>query len=216
MSVTLFGRHVRLEPLSLEHVAPLAAAASGPRGTYGLTNVPGDEAQMRAYVEAALAERAARRAVPFATVDLRGGSGVVVGSTRFGNLEYWTWPTPAERGRATDVPDAVEIGWTWLAEPAQRTAVNSEAKLLMLDYAFEIWRVHRVTLKTDHRNQRSRAAIERLGAKLDGILRAHMPAYDRDGNQRIRDSAVYSILAAEWPALRERLCERLERIDRGS
>jgi RimJ/RimL family protein N-acetyltransferase len=223
MPVTLHGRFVRLEPLGLAHVPALVAAAAGPRGTYDLTHVPADEARMCAYVESALRDRDAGRAAPFATVDLRAGagstSGVVVGTTRFGNLEYWTWPEPAERGRPADVPDAVEIGWTWLAERAQRTAINSEAKLLMLDHAFDVWRVHRVTLKTDRRNQRSRAAIERLGAQLDGVLRAHMPAaapfisamsaMSDAGARGVRDSAVYSILAAEWPSLRERLCARL-------
>jgi len=122
----------------------------------------------------------------------------VVGSTRFGNLERWT--------RGEDRIDAVEIGWTWLTPSAQRTVVNTEAKLLMLGHAFESWRVHRVTLKTDARNARSRAAIERLGAKLDGLLRAHMPATD----DTLRTSAVYSILAGEWPEVRARLIARLE------
>jgi RimJ/RimL family protein N-acetyltransferase len=117
----------------------------------------------------------------------------VVGSTRFGNIERWS----------SDAIDAVEIGWTWLAASAQRTAVNTEAKILMLDHAFGVWRVKRVTLKTDARNARSRAAIARIGGKLDGILRAHMPAADGG----VRDSAVFSILAAEWPAHRARLLD---------
>jgi RimJ/RimL family protein N-acetyltransferase len=103
--------------------------------------------------------------------------------------------------------DAVEIGWTWLAASAQRTGINTEAKRLMLGHAFEVWEVHRVTLKTDARNQRSRAAIERLGAKLDGLLRGHMPAYDGE----VRTSAVYSIVRDEWPAVRVRLDELVRR-----
>ena len=99
----------------------------------------------------------------------------------------------------------MEIGWTWLAADAQRTAINTEAKLLMLGHAFEAWRVRRVNLRTDSRNLRSRAAIERLGAKLDGILRAHMPASDGG----VRDTATYSLLATEWPQAKERLAGRL-------
>jgi RimJ/RimL family protein N-acetyltransferase len=98
-----------------------------------------------------------------------------------------------------------EIGGTWLAPRVQRTPVNTEAKLLMLAHAFEVWRVRRVSLKTDARNERSRRAIERLGARFDGVLRAHMPAADGG----LRDSAFYSILDAEWPAVRETLRSRL-------
>ncbi len=99
----------------------------------------------------------------------------------------------------------MEIGWTWLAADAQRTALNTEAKLLMLAHAFESWRVVRVNLRTDARNARSRAAIERLGARLDGILRAHVPASDGG----VRDTTTYSLLAAEWPAAKARLEARL-------
>src|SRR5687768_17978234 len=119
---------------------------------------------MRAYVEAALAEQAARRALPFATVD---ASGTVVGSTRFGNIEFWPWPPGNAHQRGADLPDVVEIGWTWLTASAQRTAVNTDAKLLMLTHAFETWHVHAVRLQTDSRNERSRNAIMRLGARLD-------------------------------------------------
>lgn len=99
------------------------------------------------------------------------------------------------------MPDAIEIGWTWLAPSAQRTPVNTEAKHLMLALAFERWKVHRVTLKTDERNARSRANIERIGGKLDGILRAHMPASDGG----VRNTAIYSIVASEWPVVAKRL-----------
>lgn len=196
--LTLDGRLVRLEPLDPAHVPALVAAADESRAHYGLTWVPGDAAAMARFVDAALAQAARGLEVPFATVDQRRGR--VVGSTRFCNVERWPWsgapaaPVPAG-------PDAVEIGHTWLAASAQRTYVNTEAKLLMLGHAFEVWRVRRVTLKTDARNVRSRAAIERLGARFDGILRAHMPAADGG----VRDSAMYSMLAGEWPAARERL-----------
>jgi RimJ/RimL family protein N-acetyltransferase len=201
--VTLHGTHVRLEPLTQAHVPALCRAASGPRDTYAFTVVPATETAMRAYVDGALAEQAAGRAMPFATVD---ASGTVVGSTRFGNIEFWPWPPGNAHQRGADVPDAVEIGWTWLAASAQRTAVNTEAKLLMLTHAFEVWRVHRVTLMTDARNTRSRAAIARLGARADGVLRGQRPATDGT----IRDGAAYSILEAEWPAIKRQLRARLK------
>jgi RimJ/RimL family protein N-acetyltransferase len=198
--LTLEGTRVRLVPLSLAHVDPLLAVATEARETFSLTNVPANREAMVRWVEAALAEAARGAAVPFATVD----RGQVVGTTRFGNLERWTWPgVPLEP--VPNGPDAVEIGWTWLAASAQRTHVNTEAKLLMMTHAFEVWRVRRLTLKTDARNLRSRANIERIGCKLDGVLRAHMPAWDGG----LRDSAFYSMLAAEWPQARERLRARL-------
>jgi N-acetyltransferase len=125
----------------------------------------------------------------------------VVGSTRFMNIEHFAWKVPSDLQRNEDAIDAVEIGATWLGAEARRTAINTHAKLLMLTHAFETWQVRRVTLKTDSRNARSRNAIERLGARLDGILRAHMPAFDG----AVRDTAFYSILCDEWPAVGERL-----------
>jgi RimJ/RimL family protein N-acetyltransferase len=198
----LEGKHVRLLPLSTEHVQSLVAAASVSRETYRFTWVPDGQEAMRRYVDAALLARDAGAAVPFATV--RRADGRVVGSTRFGNLEYFTWPDGTAK-KPPEPPDAVEIGWTWLSPDAQRTAINGEAKLLMLGHAFETWGVHRVNLRTDARNLRSRTAIERLGAKLDGILRAHLPAYDGAG---VRDTATYSLLASEWPATKAKLASR--------
>jgi RimJ/RimL family protein N-acetyltransferase len=158
---------------------------------------------MTRYIETALADWDAARALPFATVDRARGR--VVGATRFGNVEFWAWPPGNPNQRGEDVPDVVEIGWTWLAADAQRTAINTEAKYLMLTHAFERWRVHRVSLQTDARNARSRAAIERIGARLDGVLRAQRPASDGT----VRDSAYYTILDREWPAVRARLEARL-------
>jgi RimJ/RimL family protein N-acetyltransferase len=201
--VTLEGRHVRLEPLSLAHVPALLAVGAGSRETFGLTTVPGDEAAMRRYVEAALAEHAAGRALPFATVARAAGR--VVGSTRFGNVEFWAWPRGNPLQRGAHVPDVVEIGWTWLAPDVQRSGVNTEAKLLMLGHAFEVWRVHRVSLNTDARNSRSREAILRLGARFDGVLRGARVASDG----AIRDTAAYSILEAEWPQVKAGLIARL-------
>ena len=199
--VVLAGPHVRLEPLTLAHIPGLVdASTNGSRQTFGWTYVPVDETGMRRYVEIALGDR---HAVAFATV----AGGRVVGSTRFGNIEHWDWLPGSPQQRPRGYADAAEIGWTWLAPSAQRTAVNTEAKLLMLGHAFEVWEVRRVILKTDHRNARSRAAIERLGAKLEGLLRANQPAAD----DTPRTSALYSILPEEWPGIRARLEERLQR-----
>lgn len=201
--VTLEGRHVRLEPLSLAHVGALVAVGKGPRETFELTTVPGDEAAMGRYVEAALADHAAGRALPFATV--AHDTGRVVGSTRFGNVEFWAWPQGNPHQRGAHLPDVVEIGWTWLAPDVQRSGINTEAKLLMLTHAFEVWRVHRVSLNTDARNTRSRDAILRLGARFDGVLRGARVASDG----AIRDTAAYSILEAEWPEVKAGLTAKL-------
>ena len=200
--VTLEGEVVRLEPLSLDHIAGLTAAAAGSRETYGFTWVPHDEADARAYIESALADWRAGRALPFATIHR--ATGVVLGTTRFGNIERWSWPA----GNANLRPiDTVEIGWTWLTAAAQRTPVNTEAKYLQLTHAFEVLTVHRVTIQTDERNSRSRAAIERIGGQFEGILRANRAAADGI----VRSTAVYSIIESEWPAVKVALQIRLQR-----
>jgi RimJ/RimL family protein N-acetyltransferase len=201
--VVLEGRFARLEPLTMAHAPGLLAAAAGPRDTYGFTLVPGTEAETRAYIEQALGEQAAGRALPFATVSR--ATGAVVGSTRLFNIEYWPWPPGNANQRGAHRPDVVEIGWTWLGAAAQRTPINTEAKLLMLAHAFDRWRVHRVSLMTDARNERSRNAILRLGARFDGVLRAARPASDGT----IRDTAAFSILESEWPPIRAKLQARL-------
>jgi len=201
--VTLEGRVVRLEPLAPGHLKPLLAAASGPRDTYGFTTVPGDEAEIEAWARTAFADRDADRARPFATIQR--ATGRVVGTTRFGNIEFWPWPPGNPHQRGADLPDVVEIGWTWLATDAQRTAVNTEAKLLMLTHAFETWHVHAVRLQTDARNERSRNAIMRIGARFDGVVRVSRVASDGI----IRDTAVFSIIEAEWPEAKARLQARL-------
>src|ERR1051325_11106635 len=134
----------------LGHAEALVGAASGPRDTFLLTFVPDGLESARRYIEAALADP---HAVPFATVDVM--SGAVVGSTRFFNIEFWDWPEGNGSQRGRDLPDVLEIGYTWLTPAAQRTAINTEAKLLMLTQAFEGWRVHRVKLATDARTRRS-------------------------------------------------------------
>jgi RimJ/RimL family protein N-acetyltransferase len=201
--VTLTGRRVRLEPLGAGHLdALLAAATSEPAETYPFTQVPQDRDGLARWLTAALAAAGNGQALPFATVEL--GSGRVVGSTRFCNVERWRWYDGAER-RPPGGVDAVEIGFTWLARAAQRTGLNTEAKYLMLRHAFEAWRVHRVQLKTDARNQRSRDAIVRLGAAFEGVLRSDRPSVE-DG---LRDTAFYAVVEADWPAVRARLERRL-------
>ncbi|MGA8841809.1 MAG: GNAT family protein [Candidatus Aquilonibacter sp.] len=200
--IELHGAHVRLEPLSKHHIAALVGASSGDPSFYTWSAVPQGEEQVRAYVEQALSLAASGRAVPFATVRQR--DGVVIGSTRFFDLERWPWP-PERRARSDAAYDTCEIGYTWLAPAAIRTAANTEAKLLMLTHAFETWGVRAVTLHTDARNARSRAAIERVGGQFEGILRSHRLAVDFIP----RDSARYSILESEWPAVKERLARLL-------
>jgi len=202
----LEGDHVRLEPLTVEHVDGLVAAATGDRSTFGFTYVPDDRASMAEYVAGALRHAADGDQVPFATVSL--ALGRAVGATRFYELEPWDWAgiSPgAVAVPAVGTVDRASIGHTWIDPAAQRTPVNTEAKLLMLDHAFGAWGARAVRLQTDARNLRSRAAIERLGCSLDGVLRADRPAADG----AVRDSAVYSMLAAEWPAARAALVARL-------
>ena len=202
--VALGGVYVRLEALAAGHVAGLVEAASVDRATYGFTFVPEGWEAMGAYVTSAISDREAGRAVPFATIDKQ--TGRVVGTTRFATFGHYAWPEGNEHQRGEHLPDDVEIGWTWLASDAQRSPINTEAKLLMLTHAFETWRVHVVRLKTDARNERSRSAILRLGAKFDGILRAHVPASDG----LLRDSAYFSIVDAEWPTVRAGLELKLQ------
>jgi RimJ/RimL family protein N-acetyltransferase len=198
----LQGRHVRLEPLELRHAAGLAAASAVDPSLYQWSPIPRGELEAARYIATALEWYAAGRAVAFATV--RVTDGVVIGSTRFFDLERWAWPEGhALHGRAA--PDACEIGYTWLTRSAIRTPANTEAKLLMLTYAFETWQVLRVCLHTDVRNLRSRAAIERIGGQFEGILRAHRMAADYIP----RDSARYSIIASEWPAVKRRLLQMI-------
>lgn len=194
----LTGTHIRLEPLTARHAAGLLGAAGNDRGLYQWSTVPRTSAEVQRYIETATAWRDAGTAVPFATV--RVADGEVLGSTRFWNIERWSWPQGHPRHGRED-PDACEIGYTWLAPVAIRTAANTAAKLLMLTYAFEAWQVLRVCFHTDARNARSRDALARIGAKFEGILRAHRIAADFTP----RDSARFSILAGEWPGVRERL-----------
>ena len=188
--VTLEGRHVRLEPLSLAHLPALAEVGLDPElWQWTLTQVA-SVAHLERYVRDALDGRAAERAVPFANVAL--GAGRAVGSTRYASIS---------------VPDGrLEIGWTWVGRAHQRTAVNTEAKYLMLRHAFDALGCTRVEFKTDALNARSRAALLRIGAVEEGTFRRHM----RTQGGRLRDSVYFSVVDAEWPAVRARLEARLD------
>ncbi|MGW6391396.1 GNAT family N-acetyltransferase [Streptomyces sp. NPDC055103] len=196
----LEGAFVRLEPLGHRHAAGLAEAAEENRDSYRFTWVPGRDGA-GAYVDTQLARAADGRLAPYAQVDV--ATGRVVGATSFWDPRHW----PSGGGLY-----AIEIGFTWLAASAQGTGVNVEAKHLLFRHAFETWGVARVDLKTDARNARSRAAIERVGATLEGVLRNAAPSWVPGEEGRLRDSAVFSIVAEEWPARRVALEERLARL----
>jgi RimJ/RimL family protein N-acetyltransferase len=194
----LTGRRVRLEPLAETHVAELSAAASEERSSFGYTAVPAGREQMERYVRGLI--RACRAGVTFPFAQRSLADGKVVGVTRYLTLRM----REGER-----LPYAAEIGGTWLASSAQRTGINAEAKLLLLTYAFEVWSVARVDLKTDARNTRARAAIAAIGASFEGVLRSWQPSQAAGEDLLLRDTAMYSILATEWPAVRvalERRC----------
>ena len=189
-----------LRPLVESDAGALAAAASESRQPYGYTRVPDSVDGARRYIELALTERDAGRRLPFAIL----WQERLVGSTSYLEIQRWRWPAGSPLQRSDD-PDVVDIGATWLAASAQRTRCNTEAKLLMLTHAFDVWRVHRVALKTDEPNAASRRAIERLGARFEGVRRGDMPGQDG----AVRHSAYYSIVQAEWPAVSQTLEDAL-------
>lgn len=206
------NERVQVEPLARDHAPALARAAGHDRRSYGYTWVPHGLADAERYVEAGLAHQATGRAL--VQVVRRRSDDRIVGSTRFLDLDVFTWPPPWPPGVGVgpepsdeQPPTVAEIGSTWYAPEVQGSGINGEVKLLQLTHAFEVWGVRRVSFKTDARNARSRAAIERLGARLEGVRRAHVPA----GDGSVRDSAYYSIIAGEWPAAREQLQARLAR-----
>jgi len=184
--VTLEGTHVRLEPLSLELHADGLVAVGLDSDLWRLATARIETAaDLRVYVEHALVDQAAGRSLPFATIERAGGR--IVGSTRFMSIAV-----PHRR---------VEIGCTWIAKPWQRTAINTEAKYLMLRHAFETWGCLRVELKTDTRNERSRQAMLRLGCVEEGTHRKHMVT----GHGEVRDTVYYGVVDDEWPAVKARL-----------
>lgn len=202
-NVTLQGQLIRLEPLDLRHADALAAASAEDPPLYRWSPVPQGPEQAAKYIETALSWKDAGTALPFAVTRLQDGA--VIGSTRFWNIEHWAWPQGhPSHGRM--FPDACEIGYTWYAKSAIRSGANTEAKFLMLQHVFENWQVLRVCFHTDSRNQRSRAALERIGGKFEGVLRCHRMAADFTP----RDSWRYSIVASEWPDVKQRLLQLMQ------
>jgi RimJ/RimL family protein N-acetyltransferase len=187
--LTLEGKSVLLAPLKLEHLSELYEAASDESLWLWTTNIIKTREDMLRYVETALGEVERKVSVPFVTVEK--STDRIVGSTRFGNID------PKNR--------RAEIGWTWINSKWQRTAINTEAKFLMLRHAFEVWQCVRVELKTDVLNEKSRNAILRIGAKEEGILRRHQIT---DAG-RFRDTVYFSIIDAEWQAVKAALHEKL-------
>jgi RimJ/RimL family protein N-acetyltransferase len=200
--VTLEGEHVRLEPLERRHAAALLKASAADPLLYKWSIVPVGSDAVEKYIDTALAWRDAGTALPFAMV--RKSDGVLVGSTRFFGLERWAWPEGSAH-HAKHVFDTGEIGYTWLTPSAVRTAANTEAKLLMLTHAFEVWRMNSVSFCTDERNERSANALLRIGAKLEGTLRAHRMAADFTPRNTLR----FSIMASEWPEVKRALQKKL-------
>ena len=187
--VVLEGEHVRLDPLTLDHLDALSTVGLD-SDLWRLSPAPvRTREEMARYIRLALDGQQRGAMLPFATVER--ASGTVVGSTRYGNIDL--------NNRR------VEIGWTWIAKPWQRTAVNTETKLLMLRHAFESLGCHRVELKTDARNERSRRAILRLGAVEEGTLRKHVVT----ASGYVRDTVYFSILDDEWPVVEASLIEKL-------
>ncbi len=190
--VCLEGRGVRLEPLALSHAEGLLAASVDPEiWTYLMVPQPQTVSEMEAWIGAALDQQRLGNHLPFAIVDR--ARNAVCGTTRYLDIR------PADR--------AVEIGWTWLSREAQRTAVNTECKFLLLRHAFEKLGCERVQLKTDARNARSRTAIERIGGQFEGILRR----YQRYWHGFQRDTAIYGIVAEAWPKVKEQLEAKLDK-----
>jgi len=183
--LTLRGWLVRLEPMRLDHVDGLTAVGLHPELWRWIPNPVTSRDEMLGYVRTALSELERGVSLPFVTI--LNSSDRVIGSTRYGNIDL-----PNRR---------VEIGWTWITPPYQRTGANTEAKLLLLAHAFETMKLNRVELKTDALNQKSRAAIARLGAVEEGIFRKHLVT----ASGRIRDTVYFSIIDSEWPAVKARL-----------
>lgn len=187
--ITLEGKFVRLAPLKLSHLPELYEAARDDSLWLWTMNIINSRESALRYIETALGEFERKVSLPFVTIEK--STGKVIGSTRFGNIE------PAHR--------KTEIGWTWISPRWQRTNVNTEAKLLMLDHAFETWKCVRVELKTDALNEKSRRAIKRLGAREEGILRRHLIT---DAG-RFRDTVYFSIIDSEWQTVKADLMEKL-------
>ncbi|WP_314249966.1 GNAT family N-acetyltransferase [Streptomyces kutzneri] len=193
----LEGTLVRLEPLEHRHAEDLAAAAEENRSSYGFTWVP-SAAEVAGYIDARLARATAGKLAPYAQVER--ASGRAVGATAYWDPRLW----PTGEGLR-----AIEVGCTWLAASAQGTGINTEAKYLLFRHAFENWGVARLDLKTDSRINRCRAAIEGVGARFEGVLRNWSRSWVPGEDGLLRDSAIFSITASEWPDCRARLEQRI-------
>ncbi|MEU3525860.1 GNAT family protein [Streptomyces sp. NPDC038707] len=193
----LEGALVRLEPLEHRHAADLAVAAEEDRSSYRFTWVP-SAAEVEEYIDVQLARAADGKLAPYAQVDR--ASGRAVGATAYWDPRWW--PTG-------DALYAIEVGFTWLAASAQGSGINTEAKYLLFRHAFDNWHVSRLDLKTDARNERSRAAIEGVGARFEGVLRNWSRSRVAGEEGRLRDSAIFSITSEEWPECRARLEQRI-------
>lgn len=187
--VVLEGEFVRLEPMRVDHLPALCKVGLDPSLWELTANIVREESDLERYVRSALADQMLGKAVPFVTIEKE--SGTVVGSTRFGNIEVANRKT--------------EIGWTWINPKWQRTAINTEAKLLMLTHAFEVWKCIRVELKTDVKNERSQKAMRRIGCTKEGVFRNHMITE----SGRFRDSVYFSIIESEWAGVKENLRAKL-------
>ena len=192
-----------LEPLTIEQVPDLVVAASQDRSTFGFTVVPDGIEEMTGYVQTLLSSHQAGQDIPFVQrrVNVDRSLGDVVGCTRFMNILF-------PLGRTVNgglVPDEIEIGGTWLAKSVQRTSINTEAKLLLMTHAFDTWGVQRVAICTDERNEQSRRAIERIGGVFEGVLRSDRPSWVASEKGLLRNTAVYSVVSAEWPQVKSQL-----------
>ncbi|HEV7701038.1 MAG TPA: GNAT family protein [Pyrinomonadaceae bacterium] len=190
--VVLEGKYVRLEPMRVDHLPALCKAGVVDALWQWTTAIVKDEADMERYLRTALADQAKGIALPFVTIDRK--TDTLVGSTRFGNID-------TQNRKA-------EIGWTWINPEFQRTVINTEAKLLMLTHAFDVWKCVRVELKTDSNNKVSRKAIKRIGGIEEGTLRNHMIRE----NGQYRHSVYFSIIDSEWESVRADLTSKIVEI----
>ena len=189
--VVLEGEFVRLEPMRVDHLPALCKIGLDESLWKWTVDAVKEKSDLERYVRAALSDQAQGKALPFVTIERE--SGTIVGSTRFGNIDT------ANRKS--------EIGWTWINPAWQRTVINTEAKLLMLNHAFDIWKCIRVEFKTDSNNKKSRKAIVRIGGVKEGVLRNHMITE----TGRFRHSVYFSILESEWESVKADLASKLAR-----
>lgn len=201
--IILEGKYVLLKPLEKIDIEGLVEASNENPSIYKFTNVPQNKETMTKYIEIALEGKRLGTAFPWTIIGKNDGQ--IKGTTRYWNVEKWEWPSGHSLDRNA-LFDVCEIGHTWLRYSAIQTAINTETKLLLLTNLFENWNALRVCFRTDARNQRSQTAIERIGGKFEGIIRADRMAVD----YTIRDSYRYSILYSEWECVKNNLIKILQ------